>query len=193
MILIIIGIKCNMISSSPVKSPQNVFSSNRTMKDTLSQLAAYNIWANQKLLDIILALPEEKQKQEVPSSFRSLYTTLLHMYHAESIWWQRMKLQERFNLPMETFKGSIQELANELLQQNRQWQQWVNTATDPMLDHVFQYFSQKRESFKQPIFQMLLHVFNHGTYHRGQLVNMLRQLGIEKIPQTDFIVWSRKK
>jgi uncharacterized damage-inducible protein DinB len=115
------------------------------------------------------------------------------MYHAESIWWQRMKLQERFNLPMETFKGSIQELSNELLQQNRQWQQWVSTATDPMLDHVFQYFSQKKESFKQPIFQMLLHVFNHGTYHRGQLVNMLRQLGIEKIPQTDFIVWSRKK
>ena len=79
------------------------------MKDTLSQLAAYNIWANQKLLDIILALPAEKQKQEVASSFKSLYTTLLHMYHAESIWWQRMKLQERFNLPMETFKGSMQE------------------------------------------------------------------------------------
>ena len=182
-----------MFSTSQVKSPQNVLSSNRNMKDTLSQLAAYNIWANQKLAEVILALPAEKQNQEVPSSFKSLYTTLLHMYHAESVWWQRMKLQERFNLPMETFKGSMQELSNELLQQNRQWQQWVNTATDPMLDHVFQYFSQKKESFKQPIFQMLLHVFNHGTYHRGQLVNMLRQLGVEKIPQTDFIVWSRKK
>jgi uncharacterized damage-inducible protein DinB len=40
---------------------------------------------------------------------------------------------------------------------------------------------------------MLLHVFNHGTYHRGQLVTMLRQLGIENIPATDFIVWSREK
>jgi uncharacterized damage-inducible protein DinB len=182
-----------MISSSPVKSPQNILLSNRTMKDLLSQLAAYNIWANQKLLEIILALPDDKQKQEVPSSFNSLYKTMLHMYSAESIWWQRMKLQERINIPMENFKGSIQELAQELVQQNRQWQQWISDATDPMLDHVFQYFSLKRESFKQPIFQMLLHVFNHGTYHRGQLVNMLRQLGVEKIPQTDFIVWSRKK
>jgi len=51
----------------------------------------------------------------------------------------------------------------------------------------------KGEHFKQPIYKMLLHVFNHGTYHRGQIVNMLRQLGIEKIPQTDFIVWSRKR
>jgi uncharacterized damage-inducible protein DinB len=40
---------------------------------------------------------------------------------------------------------------------------------------------------------MLLHLFNHGTYHRGQLVTMLRELGIEKIPPTDFIVWSRRK
>ena len=55
------------------------------MKDLLSQLAAYNIWANQKLLEIILALPGEKQKQEVPSSFRSLYTTVFHMWDAESI------------------------------------------------------------------------------------------------------------
>jgi uncharacterized damage-inducible protein DinB len=35
-------------------------------------------------------------------------------------------------------------------------------------------------SFQQPIYQMLLHVFNHGTYHRGQLINMLRQLGVYK-------------
>ncbi|HEX6848114.1 MAG TPA: DinB family protein, partial [Chitinophagaceae bacterium] len=138
-------------------------------------------------------LPEGKQNQELPSSFKNLYTTVLHMYHAESVWWQRMKLQERINLPMETFKGSMQELANELLQQNSQWQQWVNNATEPMLEHVFQYYTQKREMYKQPVCQMILHVFNHGTYHRGQLVNMLRQLGIEKIPQTDFIVWSRKK
>lgn len=163
------------------------------MKDLLSQLAAYNIWANQKLLDVILAMPEEKQKQELPSSFKSLYTTALHMLSAESIWWQRMKLQERINSPMENFKGSMKELATELLQQNRQWQEWIKTATEPMLDHVFQYYNQQKESFKQPVFQMILHVFNHGTYHRGQLVNMLRQLGIEKIPQTDFIVWSRKK
>ncbi|HEX6849731.1 MAG TPA: DinB family protein, partial [Chitinophagaceae bacterium] len=72
------------------------------MKDSLSQLAAYNIWANQKLLDLILTLPEGKQNQELPSSFKNLYTTVLHMYHAESVWWQRMKLQERINLPMET-------------------------------------------------------------------------------------------
>src|SRR5689334_3079602 len=164
------------------------------MKELLQQLATYNIWANQRILEIILALPEEKQKQELPSSFKSLYHTVLHMWNAENIWWQRMKLQERITKPFDTFKGTMDELANELLQQNRQWQEWVNNATDAALDHVFQYQTFEKEQFKQPIFQMLLHVFNHGTYHRGQFINMLRQLGItQKLPDTDFIVWSRMK
>jgi uncharacterized damage-inducible protein DinB len=163
------------------------------MKELLSQLAAYNIWANRRLLDIILSLPEEKQMQELPSSFKSLFATALHMWDAESAWWQRMKLQEHIIRPSENFKGDMKDVANGLLMQNQQWHDWVKSATDPMLDHVFQYYSTKSELFKQPVYQMLLHVFNHGTYHRGQLVNMLRQLGVEKIPQTDFIIWSRKK
>ena len=182
-----------MISTSPGKNITNTLPINRTMKELLSQFAAYNIWANQKLLDIILALPEDKQKQEVASSFKSLYTTIFHMWDAESIWWQRMKLHERIIRPSDNSNSSMKDIANGLLQQNHQWQEWVSTATEPVLDHVFQYYTAKNEMFKQPSFQMMLHVFNHGTYHRGQLVNMLRQLGIEKIPPTDFIVWSRKK
>lgn len=163
------------------------------MKEILSQLSSYSIWANQLLLEVILQQPEEKQKEEVASSFKSLYTTLLHMLDAESIWWQRMKLQERITIPSEQFTGETGLLAASLLQQNRQWAEWIQSANEYQLEHVFQYQNFKREQFKQPIFQMLLHVFNHGTYHRGQLVNILRQLGVEKIPRTDFIDWSRKK
>ena len=163
------------------------------MKEVLTQLSAYNVWTNGLLLDVINGLPEEKQKQEVPSSFKSLYTTLLHMYNAESIWWQRMKLQERINIPGETFKGDLKELGNLLLYQNRQWNEWITTANPHQLEHVFHYQNSKKEQFKQPIYQMLIHVFNHGTYHRGQLVNILRQLGVDKVPATDFIVWSRRK
>ena len=163
------------------------------MKDLLKQLAVYNIWANQKLIDIILALPEEKQLAEVPSSFNSLHKTLLHMWDAESIWWQRLKLQERINVPSESFKGSTKDVATGLIQQNYQWQDWIHNASEISIEHVFAYQNSKKEQFKQPVFQMLAHVFNHGTYHRGQLVNMLRQLGVEKIPQTDYIIWSRKK
>ncbi len=163
------------------------------MKELLKQLATYNCWASQKIADTILSLPDEKQVAEVPSSFNILQNTILHMWDAESIWWQRMKMHERFVRPSDNFKGTTRDAVNGLMSQSRLWEGWVNTASDLVLDHVFQYYNSKKENFKQPIWQMLLHVFNHGTYHRGQLINMLRQLGVVKIPETDFIVWSRKK
>jgi uncharacterized damage-inducible protein DinB len=163
------------------------------MKELLKQYAAYNTWATQKIVDLIVSLPEEKHLSEIPSSFNSLYKTILHMWDAESIWWQRLKLQERINRPSENNNGTLQDICNGLLSQSRQWEEWVSNASDLSLDHVFQYYSNKKELIKMPVYQMLLHVFNHGTYHRGQLVNMLRQLGEEKIPSTDFVAWARSK
>lgn len=163
------------------------------MKEILSQLSLYDVWANQLLLDVIADLPEEKQGKEVPSSFNSLYKTVLHMLDAESIWWQRLKLQERIVRPSDEFTGDMDMLSKAFLEQDRQWQEWVQNASEAQLQHVFQYQNSKREQFKQPVYQMLMHLFNHNTYHRGQLVNMLRQLSVEKIPATDFIVWSRRK
>jgi uncharacterized damage-inducible protein DinB len=163
------------------------------MKEILQQFSAYNIWANQQLLDVINQLPEEKQTQTVINSFDSLIKTVLHIWDAESIWWQRMKLSERITRPSENFSGKVKDAAESLLQQNKIWNEWVRSAQEHMLQHVFIYQTTKKEQFKQPVYQMLLHLFNHGTYHRGQLVTMLRQLGVEKIPPTDFIVWSRRK
>jgi len=153
----------------------------------------YNSWATQRIADVILSLPEERQLAEVPSSFNSLHKTLLHMWDAESGWWQRLKLQERIIFPSEHFKGNMQELVSAVLQQSRQWEEWAGTASDLLLEHVFQYQDRKGNQFKMPIYQMVHHVFNHGTYHRGQLITMLHQLGVEKLPSTDFVTWTRGK
>ncbi len=163
------------------------------MKELLKQMALYNIWAHQKIIDIVLSLPEEKQIAKLPSSFSSLHDTILHIWDAESIWWQRMKLHERFAIPSDNFKGSTRDAANGLLSQARLWENWVNNVSETMLEHVFEFRNSKREQVKMPIWQMLIHVFNHGTYHRGQLVNMLRQSGVEKIPATDFVLVPRSK
>jgi uncharacterized damage-inducible protein DinB len=163
------------------------------MKELLKQLSIYNIWANQKIIDVILSLPEEKQLAAVHSSFDSLHKTLLHMWDAESIWWQRMKLHERFIIPSDNFKGTTRDVVNGLMSQSRLWEVWVNNASELALDHVFQYTDKNKQQIKMHIYQMLSHVFNHGTYHRGQLINMLRQLGSEKLPQTDFSLFTRSK
>ena len=108
-----------MISTSPTPHTKTPQMQNATMKELLMQFAAYNIWANQNLLDIINSLPEEKQKAELPSSFRSLYVTVLHMWDTESTWWQRMKLHERIIVPSENFNGTMQDISNGLMAQSQ--------------------------------------------------------------------------
>ncbi|HAO47541.1 MAG TPA: DinB family protein [Ferruginibacter sp.] len=163
------------------------------MKELLRRYAAYTIWANQKLFDCIRDLPEEQLDREIISSFSSIRKTMLHMWDAEAIWWQRLKLEERVLRPSDDFSGDLSELVKRSVRQSQIWRDWVDAATEAQLQHVFAYQNTKKEQFKQPVFEMLVHIANHGTYHRGQLVTMLRQLGVEKIPQTDIIVFFRKK
>ncbi len=166
---------------------------NYQMKQLLKQLTHYQLWANQQVLTVIQNLPVEKVHAEVASSFPSIFKTVLHIWDAESVWWQRVKLQERIILPSLEFMGNIQEASAGLMQQDLLWKNWVESASDMSLEHTVQYYNTKKENFKQPVWQIVLHVVNHSTYHRGQLINMLRQVGVEKLPQTDFIFWTRKK
>jgi uncharacterized damage-inducible protein DinB len=155
------------------------------MKELLQQYAAHNIWATKLLTDTIKLLSEDNYTKEITSSFPSLYKTIQHMWLAEEIWWKRHKLVENIVIESEKFEGSFTELVNHLTKQSQQWKQWIDGCTEAQLQHVFAYIRQK-EQYKLPTYQMLLHIFNHATYHRGQLVTMLRNLGVTKIPSTDF-------
>ncbi len=163
------------------------------MKEIILQYAAYNVWANQTLVNAAAKLSAEQQQQIIVSSFPGVQKTFLHMMNVESIWWQRMKLSEQIIIPGEKRDFSMPAIAESLINQSKKWNDWVSNANETLLQHVFAYYNSKKEYFKQPHWQMLMHIFNHQTYHRGQVVTMFRQLNIEKIPPTDFIVFSRKK
>ena len=163
------------------------------MKKILLQYASYNVWANQRMVDAINNLTDDQIRREITSSYSSIYETLAHLWDVESIWWQRVKLQEQQEWPSANFSGSVLELGSNLMKQSKQWKDWVDLATDAALEHEFIYRNSKKEQFKQPVHEALLHLFNHQSYHRGQLITMFRQVGLEKIPNTDLIAFSRKK
>lgn len=163
------------------------------MKELLKSYAAYNQWANQRLADYTKTIPQEILEQTFPSSFSSIHATVLHMWDAESIWWQRMKLQEVIVRPGEKFTGTTIDVMAAMIQQNGLWKHWLEQASIAAIEHVFSYQNTKKEKFKQPVYEMLMHVFNHGTFHRGQWVNLLRQAGYDKIPGTDYILFTRVK
>ena len=156
------------------------------------QYAAYNLWANQQLVEKINNLHHKLPHTEVVSSFSSLHLTLKHLKEVELIWWERMRLTE-LALPLPEDTSTTAEIGKQLLDLSKQWKDWIDKSTNAAFEHEFVYRNSKKEQFKQPVFQMLLHLFNHQNYHRGQIVTIMRQLGVEQIPATDFIVWSRRK
>ncbi len=127
------------------------------------------------------------------SSFGSIYKTLEHLVQVESVWWQRLQLKERIEVPEVDAGENLDALTKKLLELSKLWIDWVNEANEKNILHVFGYYNSKKEYFKQPVYEMLLHLFNHQSYHRGQIVTMLRQNNIDKIPATDFINFSRTR
>ena len=162
------------------------------MKQLLQQYAAYNTWANKKIVETAKLLPEEQINKEIVSSFPSVYKTVMHLMEVENVWWERLRLDEH-DTPSGWFTGNLDELSKKWLELSQQWQSWIQNANEVNISHVFAYQNSKKEHFKQPVYEMLLHLFNHQTFHRGQLVTMFRQLGLDKIPPTDFIIFSRSK
>lgn len=161
------------------------------MKQLLTSFARYERWANEKLLDISVALTEAQQQQEISSSFPSIQKTWLHLWDASSIWWQRLQRHEQVVVPSLSFHPSMKDIENGILHQNGQWIDWIEAATASQLEAILPYRNMKGEPYQQPVKEILLHLNNHGTYHRGQLVTMLRQVGVSVIPQTDYILFSR--
>ena len=162
------------------------------MRQLLQQYAAYNLWANKRIVDTASRLNEDQVDKEIVSSFPSVYKTVMHMMEVENVWWQRLQLVEQ-PTPSGWFTGNFNELSKKLLALSQQWQNWMGNTNDANIDHVFAYYNFQKEYFKQPVYEMLLHLFNHQTLHRGQLIMMFRQLGVDKIPPTDFIVFARGK
>ena len=163
------------------------------MKELLLQMAKYNLWANKRIVDIMLKLDDEQLDKEIVSSFPSVRATAYHIWGAEFLWLQRIQLTEQPVYIPDVFRGGFAEACSDWQAVSQVFIDFIERQyDDKALMHVFQYYNLEKRSFKNPVFEVLQHVFNHSTYHRGQLVTMLRQLGIEKIPATDFTAYTRK-
>jgi uncharacterized damage-inducible protein DinB len=160
------------------------------MKRLLTEYARYNLWAHQRLMECILRLPGEKYHEEIDSSFNSFYKTVAHVWVSEKTWLNRVQ-GIKIKIEGDPFSRSFEAAANALLETDQEWLNWMDQLKEESMQIVFDYQNMKGDPFSQPYYQVYQHVFNHGTYHNGQLVTMLHQAGVKDIPPTDFIVWSR--
>lgn len=158
------------------------------MKDLLLKYAKYNAWANDKLVNAIKTNAPELIEKEIASSFNSILKTVLHMADAEYIWHLRLTGRTPDVMPSKSPYASIDTLSLT----NRMLIDFIGAQDETFFHQSSSYRSLKGDPYTTNNAAILWHVFNHGTFHRGQIVTMLRNGGYNgSLEQTDLIAFER--
>ncbi|PYT55612.1 MAG: damage-inducible protein DinB [Acidobacteria bacterium] len=160
--------------------------------EEMRMLYDYNAWANHRAMDAASKLTAEQFVQPMGSSFASVRDTLAHIYGAEWIWLERFQGRSPSSLPETAqFKdaASLRERWNE---HETRLLAFVNGLTQADLDRVMEYKTLKFGVYRNPLWQSMQHLVNHGSYHRGQVTTLLRQLGAQPI-LTDLMHFYRER
>jgi len=157
----------------------------------IRRLYDYNAWANHRTLEAASALSMEQFLKPMGSSFSSVRDTLAHIYGAESLWLERFQGHSPSSLPEAKQFADIASLRNAWQELETRLLGFVQGLTQEDLQTVFEYKTLNFGVYKNPLWESLQHVANHGTYHRGQVTTMLRQMGAKAMP-TDLMHFYRE-
>ncbi len=151
-----------------------------TLQD-VSTLYAYNRWANARALQAAEALDAEALVKDLKSSFPSVRDTLAHILGAEWIWLSRWKGESPAALIGATDFPTVASLRERFQAVDAERAAYLASLSEERLQQPFDYRDLAGKPWRLRLAQSLQHVVNHGTYHRGQVTVMLRQLGAKPV------------
>jgi uncharacterized damage-inducible protein DinB len=152
----------------------------------------FNAWANHRSLEAAAKLTDEQFVKPMGSSFGSVRDTLAHVCGAEWIWLERFQGRSPASLPDVLECADAASLRAKWLEQEARLLAFVAKLTQEDLNRVLEYETMKFGVYSNPLWQSMQHVVNHGTYHRGQVTTLLRQLGAQPI-LTDLMHYYRER
>jgi len=158
------------------------------MKSHLLKLAHYNVWANKKFSKCLLSQEESILHTTVKSSFPTIYETCRHLWFGETGWLSRMEMLGWQTDSVTQFDGSMEQLLQAWIETS---ESYIALIKSTELEEKIT-FSHEEIVYNIPRADIILTIINHGNYHRGQIVTMLRELGITALPKTDYIEWVRE-
>lgn len=163
-----------------------------TLND-LRTLLDYHYWARDRMLDAVEPLPADLLTRNLGGSFPSIRDTVAHVYAAEWAWYSRWLGESPSGpLPLDQFADvpAIRQAWRELEARVRRF---VGELGEDGVGRVFEYRLLSGQPGASAFWQMLQHVVNHASYHRGQVTTMLRQLGAATPKSTDLIAFYRER
>jgi uncharacterized damage-inducible protein DinB len=159
----------------------------------LRALIDYNYWARDRVFDAVGALTAEQYDRPTGSSFPSIRETLVHVYSAEWVWHERWRgVSPTAPLSADQWPD-VPSLITTWRELESRIRAIIEGVTDDGVNKVCEYRLLSGQPGKSPFGSMVQHVVNHGTYHRGQITTMLRQLGLTPPKSTDLITFVRER
>lgn len=151
------------------------------------QLLLYTLWADRAVIDAIRPVPPEDLAREAGVSFGSLLGTLVHILGSERLW------LSRFTGAAMPHRPTVEELPD-FLSLAMAWEEtaaelgsFLASLAEDQLAAEITWTSTEGVTYTAPLWQPVVHMVNHATYHRGQVVSLLRQLGYQ--PPTTDMTW----
>lgn len=152
------------------------------------ELLLYTLWADRLVMAAVRQVREEDLTRDAGVSFKSILGTLAHILGSERMWLSRFLETSLDRVPaiqdfpdLMTWIAGWEETAAQL-------EAFLAGLTDEQLATPLTWINTKGESHTHPLWHPVSHMVNHATYHRGQVISLLRQMGYA-VPSTDLIVY----
>lgn len=163
----------------------------------IKHLFDYTEWANELAMDAAAKLPDECLRRDFGISHKSIFGTLLHMAGAEWIWLERW--HGRSPAKAEAWSMWTIDSCADLAELKRRWSgvierrtQYVSELDESRLTDELAFKLLSGDPSSMRLVDQMHHVANHATMHRGQVVGLIRQLGIDP-PSTDLLFYLRRE
>jgi uncharacterized damage-inducible protein DinB len=151
----------------------------------------FHRWATQRIVEAARPLSSEAFHKDHGTSFKSIFGTLAHIYQADSTWFGRIHGNpdsQTMNYPPKSDLAGLTADWFVLLDRAVEWSLKLNEA---QWNDIISYKDSKGNSHQTPLLPIVMHLVNHGSYHRGQVASLLRQSGVTP-PSTDLILFYRQ-
>jgi uncharacterized damage-inducible protein DinB len=176
-----------------------------TPVELIKRLHQHRAWVNENLLTAAGRLSDEQQRKVFAIGQGSVWKSLLHLYAAEYVWLEALTGNESGVAPGDSpgqipgnqqgpgAIASLEELQTKWSELQNRWNQYLSKLTTESLDETVSRIRGNGQKLGARRSDVLLHICTHGQYTAAQTVNMFRQLGVDKLPETMLMAMARQE
>lgn len=149
----------------------------------------YMSWASARILDAAAQLTPDELMRDFGTGHSSVLGTMVHIFSADRIWLRRIRGESPGDL-LEPGSIDVPMLREGWSTVHRDWRDWATAIGPEEASAMISYHDLRGNPWQTPLWQIVLHVVNHGTHHRGQIAGFLRAMG-HVPPPLDLIAYCR--